>query len=159
MAPGISRRHPHLPPPGRYVFMILAAIVICSLSGAARAGDAFVKRALSLTARDFDQTLPDQPIDVWLRSHIPQRYEVVWGEHATDCGEGTGTTADKGRDIPICLEVILKEGSETKGYLALRVGTEKRGLSKDGRGIYFGYLEHAGERYNFQRLSDVLKVR
>jgi hypothetical protein len=145
--------------PSRNVFMILAAIVFCSLCSVANADDEFVKKAVSLKARDFDQLLPDQPIDGWLRSHIPQRYEVVWGEHVTDCGEGTGTAVDKERDMPICLEVVLKEGPKIRGYLALYVGTEKRGFLKDGCGLYFGYLEHGGDKYNFKRLSDVTKVK
>jgi len=45
------------------------------------------------------------------------------------------------------------------GYLALMVGTHKRGLLKEGNGLYFGYLEPAGTRYDFKRLGDVLKVK
>jgi len=143
----------------RYFFIVLIVIVFCVLFNTANAYDDYVKKAISLTARDFEKDLPDQPIDAWLRSNIPARYEVVWGEHITDCGESTGTSADKERDMPMCLEVEIKEGPEIKGYLALFVGTEKRGLFKDGYGIYFGYLEHGGNKYNFKRLSDVLKVK
>lgn len=143
----------------RFLVIVLAAVVFCSLSRATRADDEGVKRALSLTARDFDRVLPDQPIGAWLRSNLPARYEVIWGEHITDCGEGTGTAIDKERDMPICLEVVLKEGPEIKGYLALFVGTERRGLFKGGYGLYFGYLQHEGNRYNFKRLRDVLKVK
>jgi hypothetical protein len=123
------------------------------------ADDEYVKKAKSLSAQQFDSALPDQPMDSWLRSNIPVRYEVVWGEHITDCGEGTGTAADKERDLPLCAEVELKEGSVLTGYLALFVGTQKRGLLKDGYGLYFGYLDHHGAKHNFKRLSDVLKVK
>ena len=143
----------------RFLVIVLAAVVFCSLSTATQAEDEHVKRAMSLTARDFDRVLPDQPIEVWLRSNLPARYEIIWGEHITDCGEGTGTEIDKERDIPICLEVVLKEGPEIKGYLALFVGTGKRGLFKEGYGLYFGYLQHGENRYNFRRLRDVLKVK
>ena len=143
----------------RYSFIALAVVIFCSLSSASRADDEYVMKAMSLTARDFDRALPDQPIDAWLRSHIPGRYAVVWGEHITDCGEGTGTAVDKERDIPLCLEVELKEGPEIKGCLNLFVGTEKRGFLKNGHGLYFGYLEHDGKKYNFKRLGDVLKVK
>ncbi len=143
----------------RYLVIVLAAIVFCSFSSATQADDERVKRAMSLTARDFDRVLPDQPIEVWLRSNLPARYEVLWGEHFTDCGEGTGTAIDQERDMPMCLEVMLKEGPEIKGYLALFVGTEKRGLLKDGYGLYFGYLQQGGKRHNFKRLRDVLKIK
>jgi hypothetical protein len=144
---------------GKNFFMILAAVVFCSLSGITHAEDEYAKKAMSLTARDFDIVLPDQPIDGWLQSNIPTGYEAVWGEHITDCGEGTGTAVDKERDMPICLEAELKEGPEIKGYLALFVGTEKQGPLKSGYGLYSGYLDHNGKRYTFGRLSDVLKVK
>ena len=143
----------------RYFSLVLVAVFFCSLPNATHAEDEHVKKAMSLTARDFDRVLPDQPVEVWLRSNLPARYEVVWGDHITDCGEGTGTSVDKERDMPICLEVVLKEGPEIKGYLALFVGTERRGLLEDGYGLYFGYLQHNGNRYNFKWLRDVLKVK
>ncbi len=143
----------------RYSFLVLVVLAFCSLSSTAHAYDDYVKKGMSLTARDFDQVLPNQPIDAWLRSNIPARYEVVWGKQITDCGESTGTSVDKERDMPMCLEVEIKEGPEIKGCLSLLIGTEKRGLFKDGYGIYFGYLEHSGNKYNFNRLSDVLRVK
>lgn len=143
----------------RYLFILLVGVVFCFLSGGAHADDKYVKKAKSLSAQDFDRTLPDQPIESWLRANIPAGYEVVWGEHITDCGEGTGTAADKDRDMPLCAEVELKEGSELKGYFALFVGTQRQGLLKGGSGLYFGYLDHRGTKHNFKRLSDVLQVK
>ena len=143
----------------RYLSLILIGALFFSLPRGAHADDAYVKKAKSLSAQQFDSTLPDQPIGIWLRSNIPAGYEVVWGEYITDCGEGTGTAADKERDLPLCAEVELKKGSEVKGYLALFVGTQKRGLLKKGYGLYFGYLDHHGVEQNFKRLSDVSKFK
>ncbi len=61
--------------------------------------------------------------------------------------------------MPVCLEVEIKEGQETKGYLSLFVGTKKRGLLKDGYGLYSGYLEQGGRKYILKRLSDVFGVQ
>ena len=61
--------------------------------------------------------------------------------------------------MPLCAEVEIKRGAKTVGYLALMVGTQKRGPLKDGNALYFGYLEHAGAKYDFKRLRDVLKVK
>lgn len=124
-----------------------------------RAGDEYVKKAKMLSARQFDSALPDQPLEIWLRSNIPKQYKMVWGEYLTDCGEGTGTAADRDRDLPLCAEVELKEGSKVRGYLALFVGTQKRGLLKEEYGLYFGHLEHNGARHEFKKLSDLLKVK
>jgi hypothetical protein len=137
---------------------LLAASVLWSVSSGARADDQLVTGAKLLTARDFDETLPGQPIEKWLREHLAE-YTTVWGEHITDCGEGTGSAVDKERDMPLCAEIEIKDRASVVGYLLLLVGTQTRGLSKDGMGLYFGYLEHRGTKYDLKRLSDVLKVK
>ena len=143
----------------QFLLCLFAVGLICSAFGGAHAEDGVVKAAKLLTAQDFDKTLPDQPIEEWLRMHLPAGYDATWGEYATDCGEGTGSAVDKERDMPLCAEVEIREGTKVMGYLALLVGTRKRGLLKDGVGLYFGYLEHGGNKYDFKRLGDVLKVK
>ena len=51
------------------------------------------------------------------------------------------------------------KGSKVKGYLALFVGTQKRGLLQKGYGLYFGYLEHHGVTHTFKRSSDVAQFK
>ena len=143
----------------RYFFVLLIGVLFCTLASDVHADDAYVKKAKLLSAQQFDSTLPDQPVGLWLRSNIPAGYEVVWGEYITDCGEGTGIAADKERDPPLCAEVELMKGSKVKGYLALFVGTQKRGLLQKGYGLYFGYLEHHGVTHTFKRLSDVAQFK
>ena len=130
----------------------------CSVAGNVYGDDEIVKAAKSLSAQAFDKTLPDQSVESWLRAHLTAEYQIVWGEEITDCGEGGGTPIE-GRDMPLCAEVVVKGGAKMVGYLALIVGTHKRGLLKEGNGLYFGYLERAGTRYDFKRLSDVLKIK
>ena len=60
--------------------------------------------------------------------------------------------------MPLCTEIEIMDGPKAKGYLVLLVGTQKRGLLQHGIGLYFGYLEHRGTKFEFKRLSDVLKV-
>ncbi len=112
-----------------------------------------------MSARDFDKTLPDQPVVEWLRAHLPSSCRVLWGEDITDCGESTGTAIDKERDMPLCAEVEIKQGAKVIGYLALFVATQKRGFLASDAGLYFGYLEHNGIKYDFRQLSDLLKVK
>lgn len=140
------------------VFIFFTAILFCSVSTGALADDALVIKAKSLSAKHFDETLTAQPIEKWLRMHIPAEYEVVWGEYITDCGENTESLTDKKRDIPLCAEVEIRKGTKLLGYLALFVGTQKRGLLNDSAGVYFGYLEHQGTKYNFRKLSDILNI-
>ena len=142
----------------QFLLSFLAMSLTCSVAGNVYGDDEIVKAAKSLSAQAFDKTLPDQSVESWLRAHLPTEYQVVWGEEITDCGEGGGTPIE-GRDMPLCAEVVVKRGAKMVGYLALMVGTHKRGLSKEGNGLYFGYLEHAGTRYDFKHLSDVLKIK
>ena len=130
------------------------------LSGSANTDDdEYVRKAKLLNANDFDITLPDRPVAEWLLSNMPSQYKVIWGEYITDCGEATGTAADKERDMPLCAEVEFKKGTMTAGYLALFVGTQKRGLLKSNAGVYFGYIEHNGIKHNIKRLSDLLEIK
>lgn len=140
------------------VFFFFTAILFYSVSTGALADDALVIKARSLSAKLFDETLPAQPIEEWLRMHLPSEYEIVWGKYITDCGERTGSATDKKRDVPLCAEVEIRKGTKLVGYLALFLGTQKRGLLNNGAGVYFGYLEYQGMKYNFRRLSDILNV-
>jgi hypothetical protein len=92
------------------------------------ADDTLVIKARSLSAKLFDETLPAQPIEEWLRMHISSEYEIVWGKYITDCGERTGSETEKKRDIPLCAEVEIRKGTKLVGYLALFFGMQKRGL-------------------------------
>ncbi len=83
----------------RNCFIILVVLFFCSLSSTVHAYDEYVKKGMSLTARDVEKDLPDQPIDVWLSSNIPARYEMVWGKYIPDFGESAGTSVDKKRDM------------------------------------------------------------
>jgi len=142
----------------RCIAGVLIASVLGMASWEAHADDQYVQAAKSLSARHFDNTLPDQPIEKWVHANLPTGYEAIWGSHITDCGESTGSPVDKERDIPLCAEVELRKGHEIKGYLTLLIGTQKRGLVQEGAGLYFGYLEHRGRKYEFRRLSDLLHV-
>jgi hypothetical protein len=139
-------------------FIFLTAVFVCLVSTGALAGDDLAIKARLLSAKHFDATLPEQPVQEWLRRHLPPEYEILWGEYITDCGESTGGASDKKRDMPLCAEVEIKKGARLAGYLALFVGTQKRGLLNNGAGVYFGYLEHQGTKYNFRKLSDILNV-
>ena len=141
------------------VFIFFIAILFYSVSTGALAYDALLIKVRSLNAKYFDETLPAQPIEEWLRMHLAAEYEIIWGQYLTDCGERTGSATDEKRDVPLCAEVEIRKGTQLAGYLALFVGTQKRGLLNDSAGVYFGYLEHHGTKYNFRKLSDILNIK
>ncbi len=154
-----DRRYGRLAMRSKLLVAILAATLAYWVSGDAHADDELVTKAKSQSARDFDKTLPAQPVEEWLRAHLPKSYEVIWGEHITDCGESTGTAVDKERDMPLCAELEIREGGKAVGFLMLFVATQNRGLLTGGMGVYFGHLDHHGVKYDFRRLSDILKIK
>jgi hypothetical protein len=141
------------------VFIFFVTILFSSVSTGALADDALLIKVRSLNAKHFDKTLPAQPVEKWLRMHLPAEYELIWGQYLTDCGESAGSATDEKRDVPLCAEVEIRKGIKLAGYLALFVGTQKRGLWNDSDGVYFGYLEHHGTKYEFRKLSDILNVK
>ena len=143
----------------KLLLVLLALILACMVSSITHADDTLVVQAKLLNARDFDKNLPALPIVEWLQLYIPTSYTVVWGEHITDCGESTGTAADKVRDMPLCAEVEIKKDTKIIGYLALFVATQNRGLLTENMGLYYGYLEHNGTKHHFRQLSDLRKVK
>ncbi len=61
--------------------------------------------------------------------------------------------------MPLCAKVELNRAGRLAGYLALQVGTRRLGLTKEKTGLYFGYLEQGGVKYDFRHLGDVLMVK
>jgi len=128
-------------------------------SSAAPSKDERVNTVKRMSAHDFDTTLPAEPVEQWLSANLPSARRAVWGEYMTDCGEGTGTAADAQRDRPMCAEIEIYEATNLVGYLTLLVGTDKRGMAADNKGLYFGFIDAKGVRIELHKLSDLLTVK
>lgn len=139
----------------RSLTVVVAACALLLIEPPARAQDPFVIVAKSFSARDFDRRLPNEPIDHWLKAHLPKGMEAIWEPELTDCGAGTGTAADEKKDLPVCAEVGLKKDGRLKGFLLLRVGTRKGGIRKSQAALYSGFLETAGKGRDLKRLGDL----
>jgi hypothetical protein len=126
----------------------------------ATADDEKVSFAKSLTAKEYDNTLPSIPIEKWLRSTLKKNIAVEWGTDITDCGEQTGNPEiDKERDIPLCADIELKENSKIIGYLLFFIGTENKGVIKEKTCLYYGYINSNDRRITFKRLSELENIR
>lgn len=78
--------------------------------------------------------MPKQRFDSWMRK-IFGRGKSSW--EVNDCGEQTGTPADRGRDLPMCVEASI-ESIDLAVTVVLGIGTFKTGISPkrpDLRGI------------------------
>ncbi len=114
----------------RTVFALIMISTTLLSSSPSTADDDCIAAAKSLTANQYDQSLPALPVEQWITSALRNGMAAVWGEYATDCGERTGVPAtDRDRDMPMCAEIELKENGRSAGYIHLIIGTEKRGIS------------------------------
>jgi hypothetical protein len=138
----------------------LLAGMLLFVPSPALADDDYVTFAKSLRAQDFDASLPSQPVEQWLSSSLPQGVAAIWGKYITGCGEETGGPAiDKGRDMPLCAEIELKQNGKTVGSLLLFVGTEKKGKLKEHVGLYFGSIQRGTKTVQLKKLSDVTNIK
>jgi len=77
-------------------------------------------------AKDIQNSLPHVTFEAWLRSVVGPRAVMTW--EANDCGEQTGSSADRGRDFPVCAEVKIGLTGERRLSISLAVGTVEKGL-------------------------------
>lgn len=144
----------------RNVRTYVTAIIFITISLAASlsiAEDDYVTFAKSLLAKDYDNSLPSLPIEQWITSH---GIVAVWNSNVTGCGEQTGDPAiDKERDMPMCVEIELKENGKSVGYLLLFIGTEKKGKLKKSARLYYGYIKQNEKTVTLKTLSDLTKKK
>lgn len=142
---------------------ILSPIIVFFMlfaSSLTLADDDYVRFAKSLPARNYDKNLPSVPTEHWLTSILPSGIVAVWGDNVTDCGEQTGDPAiDRERDMPLCIEIELKQKDKSAGYLLLFVGTEKKGKLKEAAGLYYGYIRQGGKTIDLKKLHEITKLK
>jgi hypothetical protein len=144
----------------RTLFTLIVINMILLLSSPSIADDDYIALAKSLTAKEYDQSLPSLPVEQWLTAALPHGIVASWGKYATDCGERTGVPAtDRDRDMPMCAEIELKENGRAAGYILLIIGTEKRGISSRDAGFYYGEMSRNGVNIKMKKLSDLGKIR
>src|SRR6266545_991058 len=87
----------------------------------------FEKQAISsaqeMSASDLDETLPNRPFANWFSEVIGPKAGVVW--QLTECGE----QIEAGKDLPACAEVNASLPGGRKVFVAISVGTFKKGLT------------------------------
>src|SRR6266498_3994766 len=112
----------------------------------------FEKQTISSTqemsASDLDEALPNRPFANWFSEVIGPKAGVVW--QLTECGE----QIEAGKDLPACAEVNASLPGGRKVFVAISVGTFKKGLT--GKPSFFRAVIEQNERfYQVRRLSDL----
>ncbi len=116
----------------------------------------FEKRAISaaqgIAASELDAALPGVPFGDWFDRIIGPKAGVVW--QLTECGEEAGAPAGAEGDLPACAEVAANLPNGRKVFVAINVGTFKKGMT--GKPSFFrAALERNEQLYRVRRLSDL----
>jgi TonB family protein len=136
------------------IFVI--ANVLCVWMAGAPQIESFEKQAISsaqvMSASDLDEALPNRPFARWFNKVIGPKAGVVW--QLTECGEQIGAPGETGQDLPACAEINAKLPDGRNLFIAISVGTFKKGLT--GKPTFFcAFIEQNERLYRVRRLSDL----
>src|SRR5215468_723341 len=130
--------------------------ILCIWMAGATQVESFEKQAISsaqkISASDLDEALPDRPFSGWFNETIGPDAGVVW--QLTQCGAPITAPGETGQDLPACAEInaLLPDGR--KVYVAISVGTFKKGMT--GKPSFFlAVIEQNDQLYPVRRLSDL----
>jgi hypothetical protein len=98
--------------------------------------------AKQIYVSSLDSTLPNQPIEMWLKYIVGPKGTISW--EANDCGEQTGVAGDSSNDFPLCAEVVSKLADGRKIGIQIVVGTYKTGISGKPD-VFYIYIDNYGE--------------
>jgi len=134
---------------------VIANVLFIWMAGAPQIGS-FEKRAISsaqeMSASDLDEALPNRPFASWFNEIVGQKAGVVW--QLTECGEQIGAPGKTGQDLPACAEINANLPDGRKVFVAISVGTFKKGLT--GKPAFFRAVIEQNERFHqVRRLSDL----
>jgi protein TonB len=118
--------------------------------------ESFEKQALSsvqgMSASDLDARLSGSPFAIWINQIIGPKAGVVW--QLTECGERIVASDGPGHDLPACAEVNANLPDGRRVFVAISVGTFKKGLN--GKPAFFSAaIEQNLQLYPVRRLSDL----
>jgi TonB family protein len=136
------------------IFVI--ANVLCIWMAGATQAESFERRAISsaqrVSASDLDKALPTRPFARWFNKTIGPDAGVVW--QMTQCGEPITASGETGQDLPACAEITARLQDGRNVYVAISVGTFKKGLT--GKPSFFlAVIEQKKRLYLVRRLSNL----
>jgi Gram-negative bacterial TonB protein C-terminal len=134
--------------------IIVIANVLCIWMTGATQIEPFEKRAISsaqeMSASELDAALPDRPFASWFNETVGPDAGVVW--QLTQCGEQITAPGETEQDQPACAEIVAYLMDRRRVYVAISVGTFKKGLT--GKPTFFlAVIEQNEQFYPVRRLS------
>ncbi len=139
--------------PRLLAFLSLSLSLCLSVTGQI---GSFEKQAISsaqaMSASDLDAALRDRPFAGWLSEVFGPKAGIVW--QLAECGDPLAASGEAGQDLPACAEVVANLPGGRKVFVAISVGTFKKGLT--GKPSFFNAVIVQNERlYQVRRLSEL----
>jgi TonB family protein len=136
--------------------LVFLSLSLCLCGSVAGQTESFEKRAISsaqeISASELDAALPNLPFASWFSEVIGPKAGVVW--QLTECGERIAASGEAGHDLPACAEVNASLPGGRKVFIAISVGTFKKGVT--GKLSFFRAVIVQKERfYQVRRLSEL----
>jgi TonB family protein len=131
----------------------LSLCLFVSVAGSIQT-ESFEKKALALAkelpASDLDAELPSRSLGYWLEQVFGSKAGMVW--QLAECGEPI-IVADE-TDMPACAEINAVLPDRRRVFVAIRVGTFKKGLT--GKPSFVSAVVEQNTRlYQVRRLSEL----
>ena len=103
---------------------------------------------------DLDPTMKTrQPLETWLIRVSGSRSKLSW--EVNDCGEATGSAADAGRDLPICVEARARVSRNREMIVSIAVGTNRTGVTASRELAQASLTDDAGSVKFAKNLSEL----
>jgi TonB family protein len=133
--------------------LVFLSLSLCLCGSVAGQTESFEKRAISsaqeMFASNLDAGLPVHPFASWFSQIVGPKAGVVW--QLTECGE---KIAAPGQDLPACAEVNATLPDGRKVFVAISIGTFKKGLAEKPA-FFRAVIEKKEQFYQVLRLSDL----
>lgn len=135
------------------IFAITLCLLVSSHATAQISADQAIGFIDQLPASRLDPALPRTAFLDWLKELVGPAAKMHW--EMNDCNEVTGVAAvDDERDISVCIEATIQLSESQKIGIAVRIGSEKKGLS-DTPTVANIYWEAGDDVVYFKHLSEL----
>jgi hypothetical protein len=107
--------------------LILSAFEAAGAQSSKKLEITALKYAKNYLVSGIENGLPSKSFGVWFQELVGAKTPVTW--ETNDCGEQTGTSADRGRDFPMCVQASAKMSANLFVSVNIQYGTFKRGVT------------------------------
>jgi hypothetical protein len=114
-----------------------------------------IARAKRIDVAILDTKLPNQRFADWFKNTVGAGARIFW--EVNDCGEQTGSSADVGRDFPLCAQAEAQLSDGRKVVIRISVGTFIKGLWGTPR-LYDCYIDNQGRLVTVKSLSALVDM-